>query len=282
VQLDSCHAPKPKITLRVFTVRVTRPRFAVSVNVVSLPARCVFDRSTEPVRYVTVAELAKECGVRLNDVLDTARELRIPASRGAAKLHEGHANRIRGALRTRPPRTSHLVARSAPPLRPMGMLPPVPIQVPRVLSGECECCGLRIIERATGFLPLDCCRRCAEHYPVQGEPTSRQIDRLSEHEARLRAARSAALEAVEIAKYQRSRAFESRDKYRRVLVDLLKPHEEHDSKPNCVKCGQPFPCPTWSALRSINVGIHNRVRELVALDEDDYGDEDEDDDYDPM
>ncbi len=233
----------------------------------------------------TVALLARECNVKPNDVIAAAQRAGIPVSRVAAQLTESQAIKIRAGLRTRPPKTSHSF--HPPTSVRSGTISGAfirPVRTPLTGPDECSCCGLRITpgDASDLYLPLsNCCRRCEDHYEVDGEPMSRKVTRLAEHEARIRAARADALKAAALARDQRAYAFDSRDRYRRVLVELLKLHQEKEDKLICAECGEPYPCAIWASLRlrSINRGIYDRIALLVALDDNEDEGHGDGDDY---
>jgi hypothetical protein len=205
---------------------------------------------------IDVPGLARELGVKIVDILDCARELRLPVQRGAARLTAAQANRLRqewkaGRLTSRSNRPKFALSSSPPP--------------PRSEIFKCGCCGFHFVYDRDGS-PPEHCSACSGHYPRQGEPTGRTIERLMEHDSRWRQrVADASAKATDYERRMRS-ALQSRDLWRRTLVEIVVAHEPLTDGSCCCGAGE-FPCVTRRQLEVSNRGLARQVETLEGLSE---------------
>lgn len=216
-----------------------------------------------------VPALAKELGVRINDILDCAHEIGLPIRRGAARLTAAQANRLREE------REAGRLTRRSSSSRPQ--YSPPPPKPPPTDVFKCSCCGFRFSHDADGDLP-EHCSVCVRHYPKPNEPDSRAIERLTEHDGRWRQRVDfASKKATEYENRMRS-ALRSRDTWKRVLVEIVVAHEPLGDGGCC--CGAAnFPCVTRRQLEDSNKGIAREIEKLESLGEEElsrflHGDDD--------
>ena len=142
-------------------------------------------------------------------------------------------------------------------------------------EGRCVCCGLPFVThmRSTETEPPANCENCASHHQEDEETSGKTIERLLEHEPRLRAyadnARRAANRLQGEVNGSRDRvasAYRSRDRWQAVLTEIRSLHDEGEHK-KCA-CGLAWPCETWQVLqedRSIAREVNTRAyRQLIT------------------
>lgn len=203
---------------------------------------------------IDVPGLARELGVKIVDILDCARELRLPVRRGAARLTVAQANRLREEWKA-----GRLTSRSSRPK----VVPPPP--QPRSDVFKCGCCGFYFVYDRDGS-PPEHCNTCIGHYPRQDESTARTIERLMEHDGRWQKRVADASEKATDYEGRMRSALRSRDLWRRTLVEIIVAHEPLTDGSCCCGAGE-FPCVTRRQLEVSNWGIARQVETLEGLSE---------------
>jgi hypothetical protein len=99
--------------------------------------------------YLTVALLARELGLRPNEVMQLAEKVGVRVTRVAAKLSQAQADRIRGRVSDDAERAARAAAKSRPAPAPIAAGGPAVATVradhPRVgPEPACACCGMNI------------------------------------------------------------------------------------------------------------------------------------------
>lgn len=122
-------------------------------------------------------------------------------------------------------------------------------------SGRCHCCDLPFkakIRESADFPRW--CEECRHHYPVSGEDLTRALNRLQEHESRLRgyieAVRRKADEManeVQECRGQTRASYRMRDQWRAVLAEVRSLHAPAKDGRRC-ECGVALPCETLAVL----------------------------------
>jgi hypothetical protein len=201
-----------------------------------------------------VFELARELGVTILVIIQVAERLQLPVRRGVAELSPRQEQLIRievdrGGWRDK--------RRRAEP-EPEWSNNPRPY--PRYAT--CECCGLHFTY--VGFKKQDWCEHCTDHYEIENESANRTINRLTDHEQRLRARLNyASGKATEFEAKMKS-AYESRQKWKAALAEIAVGHEPTESG-KCTCGASESPCATMRLLEYSNKGIARQVERLTGL-----------------
>lgn len=210
--------------------------------------------------YLFVPDIAREFGVKIPDVLRTAQNLGLPIRRGAARLTPSQVRQLREAYK-------HGSTIRRPPPEP-----PRP-RFAGLRTSRCHCCGLAF-ELKEDETQLHC-GLCADHYEVDGEDANRTIRRLNSHVELFRGRyEQVAAKATEFQARMKS-ALASRDKWRRMLVEVALGHEPE--RGGCC-CGAPvYPCGTRRQVEMSNRGIHRQIEQFEGMHHDEllevlYGD----------
>lgn len=200
------------------------------------------------VQRISVALLARELGIRPNELMAHAKRAGVPRSRVAATFTPAEADRVRAAHDAERKRL-RAVRASGP------TMPHMPSSV-AVRATPCDCCGLDIF---TGSR----CSVCQGHYFIEGEDSSRRDDRLYDHRRRLAPIYSPALAEVDRYREQTRNALHSREIWRAALVEVMVHHESSDE--GC-RCGAPhYPCPSVETLERVNRGVARQVEGYLAM-----------------
>lgn len=230
--------------------------------------------------YIPVHTLAKELGVRPNEIMSMGSEVGIRVVRVASKLSPSQAEQIRrhaaveAQRRERAKSAAPAVSpRPSKPARALGQAAahaparPIPSDGP---EHACSCCGLHVPASpswSTGDEPIRC-PACAVHFEVPGEDQARLLARLQDHDARLGRAYLAAWTAAADFENRMKAALHSRDSWRGALVEVALAHDEAGSG-RC-KCGaKTFPCFTLKALEQANRGIARQVERFGTMSDED-------------
>lgn len=92
------------------------------------------------------------------------------------------------------------------------------------------------------------CGACEHHVETPGEPESRTLARLQDHEGRLRYAYRMFWSMAQENREKMKAAFHSRDRWRCALIEVILAHEAAGAT-GCRFCGsKSFPYPTWAKL----------------------------------
>jgi len=225
--------------------------------------------------YIPVYTMAKELGVRPNEVMRMGSEVGIRVVRVASKLSPNQAERIRRRAaveaKQREKAKSAAAAVSPRPSTPTGALLRTAAQPARPSRPDgpdhaCSCCGLRVPSNPSwsiGDEPVRC-PACAAHFEVAGEDNARLLARLRDHDDRLGRAYRGAWTAATDSEHRMKAALHSRDSWRGALVAVALAHEEAGSG-RC-KCGaKAFPCFTLKTLEQTNRGIARQVERFGAM-----------------
>lgn len=212
--------------------------------------------------HVFVPDIAREFGVKIADVLRTAERLSLPIRRGAARLTSLQAQQLRQAYKDGAPRQ-----RFVPP-------PPPQPRFERLRTSRCLCCDLSFKQKES---EADLhCELCADHYEIAGEDASRTIARLVAHIELFRGRyEQVATKATSYENRMKS-ALASRDKWRKMLVEVMLGHEPEKS--GCC-CGAPvLPCGTRRQVEMSNRGIYRQIEQFEGMHHDEllelmYGDQ---------
>ncbi len=231
--------------------------------------------------YIPLHALAKELGVRPNDVMRMAGDVGITVVRVASNLSPKQAERIWAygtaeAKRREKGKAAAVAAAAAPrsqvTARALGQVAPQVQAAQARRDGPehaCACCGLRVPHRTTGGEeePVRC-GLCSTHFEVVGEDEVRLLARLRDHDGRLRRAYQSAWTAATDFEERMKAALHSRDSWRGALVEVALAHEEAGAG-RC-KCGaKAFPCFTLRALESANRGIARQVERFGVMSDED-------------
>jgi hypothetical protein len=177
--------------------------------------------------------------------------------RGGAQLYPAEVRKVREQLgRQRWEEQQRRVQRESGVHIQLSQRNPSAPAVQPVKRYECGCCQLTV-QGPTGSGPL-LCPACIDHYEVAGESIERRLDRLDEHDQRMRARYVRARAAADEYRQQRDGAYRQRDDWRDAAIKLV--HDHYDSgKGRCVRCGQEFPCRPWKLLEELNRGFARRA-----------------------
>lgn len=214
----------------------------------------------------TIAQIAKEYGLSIREVGDCARKVGVSAQRGAAKLHPSQVDKMRGELEAmRRSNESFRAMRDTEVHYALADHRPVEPEIPDdVIHVECSCCQVRLDCRGDLGQPL--CGHCREHYPMPGESVDRELLRLRDHDARMRAAFVRARSACDEYRSKLWRVTENRDDWREAAIRLVMDHREGEKR-RCDKCGQSFPCESVRTLRDVNRGFVHRAETAAIFSE---------------
>jgi hypothetical protein len=224
-------------------------------------------RDNQDMDRLTVGQLAKELGVKHNDVMKLASEVGMRFTRVAATLTPNQADRVRahlaGKRKAEEQRMTRRLSQPPPPRRSA----PAPIREEPVPGppNACSCCGIAI--RVGPTTTVARCRSCSDHYAIEGEDEARVLDRLRDHEAAMLHAYRAEADAAGEFEGRMKAALRSRDSWRGALVETALAHEELGTG-GC-RCGaREFPCFTLNKLEATNRGIARRVETFGAMTDD--------------
>lgn len=216
---------------------------------------------------ITVGQLAKELGVKHNDVMRVAGEVGMRFTRVAATMTPAQADKVRAHLASkRKVEQQHAARRLNQPWPPKpAHLTPTRAEPMQGPSNACSCCGVAI--RLDPSATVARCRSCGSHYAIEGEDQARLLARLRDHEtALLHAYRAEAESAADYEERMRA-ALRSRNAWRSALVETVLAHEEVGGG-GC-RCGaKDFPCFTVNKLEAANRGIARQVETLGAMTDD--------------
>jgi hypothetical protein len=218
------------------------------------------------VDYTQVWQLARELGVRSNDIFWHAEQVGIKVNRVAANLTPSQVQRIRDRITGMQQRTAERQQAAArAQARAQGAMPKIdhtlPAGLPDGPTTACACCQLRISSPRTRY-----CEPCGDHYFIKGEDSRRRDSRTADHEERhVRAYRTAWTKAHEYADKMKG-ALHSRDVWRGALVEVIGEHAP--TKDGCACGDKAFPCFTIRSLERINRGIAREVDRFLAMPED--------------
>ena len=213
---------------------------------------------------ITVGLLAKELGLKPNDIFRLARDEKLNLTRVAATMPRKHADQIRARhateLKAAEQRTTRRITAPWPP--PSAKLAPTKEEPVPGPSNACSCCGIAI--RIDPTAAVTRCRACGSHYAIEGEDDARVLARLRDHEsALLHAYRVEAEEAADFEQRMKG-ALRSRDSWRGALVETMLAHEQVAAG-GC-RCGsREFPCFTVNKLEAVNRGITRQVETFGAM-----------------
>jgi hypothetical protein len=202
---------------------------------------------------ISVAQLARELGIKPNDVMDRADEVGIALARVAATVTPAQADRIRNRVTEKfeedQRRADRIAALSARP-SPNRTAAATPIE-------SCDCCGLVITAG------MRRCSICEDHYLVPGEPLSRKEDRLADHARRVPAARNSTTTDSPESRERVASALRTRNAWRAALVEVMLVHAPGDE--GCM-CGAPhYPCISVATLERVNPRIARNVENYLAM-----------------
>lgn len=209
---------------------------------------------------MTPGKIGKEFGVMAVDVTNAAEVLGINARRRSAKLTPTQATQLR----------NYFTARSRPS-PPTTSQRPLSLESEQSRHGTCECCEMKFVYhpiRVAAKIESDVrCGDCREHYPLSGESSEREIERLSNHNERLRKHWTFAAERATQYENRMKSALRSRHLWRAALVRALQVHERTGDG-RCA-CGfASYPCPTVATLEEANQGIARQVERFLTLNDD--------------
>ena len=238
--------------------------------------------------YIPVHQLAKELGLRPNEVMQMGRDVGVTVVRVASMLSPTQVAKIRELARTLDQRQSRSQTVPSPPARNSSRVAfDGPARFATSLSEpehgpdySCTCCGLRM-QRSATTSDLDVvprCGACEHHVETPGEPESRTVARLQDHEGRLRYAYRMFWSMAQENREKMKAAFHSRDSWRGALIEVMLAHEAAGAT-GCRFCGsKSFPCPTWANLDRVNRGIAREVEKFGSLSDEElhrelYGDD---------
>jgi hypothetical protein len=201
-----------------------------------------------------VFDVAKELGVNISLVIKIADHLNIPLRRGAARVTQGQAARIREECH-----------------RGNWKLPPSAARKPEVRlhpdgyfrAGRCACCKLSFRFTEDQDKPK-WCRNCGGHYEIRGESPERQLARLIDHEARLSDWCEQASSKANEFESRMKHAYEGRQRWKTAFVEVILAHAE-SANGKCAACAERCPCTTWRTLEYANKGIAREVERLATL-----------------
>lgn len=151
-------------------------------------------------------------------------------------------------------------------------------------NGRCTCCDLpfKVMLRPNADFP-ELCSHCRDHREIADEPIGRRVERLEEHDGRLRqhiadirGVVQKAHRASEDRLEQTRSALRSREAWKAVLAEVRTLHAPDAEEARC-ECGLAMPCETLVVLdedtsikREINtrsyddlVTRHGRFRDLA-------------------
>lgn len=209
---------------------------------------------------MTPGKIAKEFGLMAVDVTNAAEVLGINARRRSAQLTLTQTTQLR----------NYFTARSRPPA---GVASPRPVwpESEQSRHGTCKCCEMRFVYhpiRVAANIESDTrCGDCREHYRVSGESSEREVERLSNHNERLRKHWTFAAERATQYESRMKSALRSRDLWRATLVRALQVHERTDD--GACACGlATYPCPTVATLEETSQGVARQVEKFLTLDDD--------------
>jgi hypothetical protein len=108
------------------------------------------------------------------------------------------------------------------------------------------------------------CAECRGHEHVDSDTAV--IQRLQDHEQKVRRLNEMYREKLNSMQAQQDQAFETRNSWRRTLVELVLNHvlDEEADDGTCL-CGAPFPCLTRQILPSLNRGIASQVERFENM-----------------
>lgn len=209
----------------------------------------------------TPGKIGKEFGVMAVDVTNAAEVLGINARRRSAKLTPTQATQLR----------NYFTARSRPRPTTTSQRPPISPESEQSRHGTCKCCEMKFVyhpNRVAAKIESDVrCGDCRKHYHVSGESSEREIERLSNHNERLRKHSTFAAEHATQYESRMKSALRSRDLWRAALVRALQVHQRTgDGRCACGLAG--YPCPTVTTLEEANQGIARQVERFLTLDDD--------------
>lgn len=214
---------------------------------------------------IRVFELAKELDVAIGDIQFALQTMGLPTRQQSTGWISGqHAEMVRrgfhqGAWRRRSSRRDaqfrHLITRG-------------PVRAPRPVLARCTCCEMWF------HVPVDknpaqrICQDCVDHQIGEGETETDldRADRLEVHLSKLRHWNGQLHKKNSEMDVERQDAFRTRNRWRRVLVEVMQGHVLDDSDPeNRCLCGAPFPCVTRRLLATISPGIASQVERFEAM-----------------
>jgi len=203
-----------------------------------------------------VFELGRELGVRLSTVIEIAGVLGLPVRRGIAQLTPRQEMLIREECDRHGWRDLERRRSEPPASTPLG-------NAPRYRT--CECCELRFMYGdGQHSEPPRWCPSCQAHHEVADEDPERTIERHRDHEQRLRTWFEHARRSASESEYRMQMAFQSRQKWKAVLVEVVLGHEPTgDGK--CTCGASETPCATVRMVESLNKGIAREVERLSGL-----------------
>lgn len=200
-----------------------------------------------------MVDLAKEFGVKSVEVLELATELDIPVRRVAAMLTTAQAEKLReaandGRLRShKAVRTKSSSARS--------------VANNKWETSRCGCCKLPF-KHATDH-PKTLCDRCSDHYEKETETTDETIDRYKSHDEILREWQGTAAAGARNYHQRMKSALASRDKWRRLLIEVAIAHEQIGD--GCCCGAKAYPCLTRRQIEYSNLGIARYIEQIESL-----------------
>lgn len=210
----------------------------------------------------TVASAAKELGISIAKLQELAKRAGVPATGGATRIREPQFTMIRRELAKERAADQQLRQLGSTTVRLQGRGGLRPASKPKQRQ-ECCCCRITLAMGLTGT-GTQLCAACRSHYQIPDEPTSRLIERLSDHERRMTEGFLKAREFADIAVTQRNYAYRSRDQWRGVAVKLILDHEDNGNG-CCVECGASFPCPVWKRLEKLNIGCYRETEKVAGF-----------------
>jgi hypothetical protein len=206
---------------------------------------------------IKVMDLAKELKVAPGDIQHALHVMKLPERQSVMGQISGqHANMIRNGLKGgawRPRSRGRQQIRAVQPTRPPAT---------RKVGVTCDCCLLPFLVAVTEDVGIpSTCGACLQHQGADAE-TLRLSDHLEWTRDRMDAIRDKANEMARA----KDEAFETRNKWRRALVELMLNHgpDEADESTHCA-CGEPAPCTTRRLLVSVNPGIASQVERFEEM-----------------
>lgn len=238
-------------------------RFQCCARTLTPIVNCVFSPSTKErvwwmPQFTMLHVLGREYGLSIPETQECARKLGLPWQSAVTKLNGNQVKELRPALEAQQDLNVWIRSRPIPELS----------ESRDVVRVECGCCQLTLPCR--GDLGEALCDRCRTHFEKPGESVDRKLERLGDHDERMRTAYVRAREAYHESRREVGNALQSRDDWREAAVRLVHDHIAN-GKGRCMKCKHPFPCEPVQIIRSVNYGFYLHAEKLAGFSDDEVG-----------